>query len=52
VGIFEIAGDQTAKAFLPSCVPELKSVGLIVVDDVLDEKVDSDGGLDVSAGTL
>ena len=45
MGIFEVAGDEGAESFLPSCVPELKAVVFAAVGDIFGEEIDSNGGL-------
>lgn len=52
VGVLEVAGDEALEALLPSGVPDLQAVGLVAMDEVLDQEVDADGGLGDGAITL
>lgn len=51
-GILHVVGDEGAEPFLSSRVPQLHPVVFAFVGGVLDEEVDSDGGLDRGRGTL
>jgi hypothetical protein len=41
MGLSEVAGDEAFETFLAGCVPELYSVGFLVVLDVGDDKIDA-----------
>lgn len=43
--IFEVTGDKGPKSLLPRSVPQLQPVGLILMRNIPDEKIDPDGGL-------
>lgn len=45
VRVLEVAGDEGPELLLPGRVPELESIGLVIVRDVADQEVDADGGL-------
>lgn len=43
--ILHIVGNETAKALLPGCVPQLNSIVLVVSGNIFYVEVDSDSGL-------
>jgi len=45
MGVLEVAGNETFEALLASCVPELQTIGFVLVGEVAHEEVDADGGL-------
>lgn len=44
-GIFEVTGDETTEAFLPSCIPQLQPIVLALISNVLAKEVNANGGL-------
>ena len=51
MGIPEIAWDKRLESFLASSIPKLQSIIFGLVENILGEKVDPDGGLSIETHT-
>ena len=44
--VLQVAWNQSPKSFLACCIPQLESIGLIIMNNISDKEVDANSSLD------